>query len=75
MRPVEGAMLIADEVSATERHTKELNKYLQDEAIVLQQITSTIPDTLYLKIKGKEMLKMHGTAWKLISKNTHTWSL
>ena len=53
MRPVEGAMLTADEVGATERHTKELNQYLQDKAIILQQITSTIPDTLYLKIKGK----------------------
>ena len=32
-------------------------QYLQEQAIVFQQIALTIPDSLYLKIKGKPTVK------------------
>ena len=53
----EGSTLTAEEVSLIERHTKDLNQYLQEQAMVFQQILSTIPDSLYLKIKGKLTVK------------------
>jgi hypothetical protein len=56
-RPAEGATATAEQVSAVERYTKDLNQYLQEQAIVFQQIASTIPDLLYLKIKGKVTVK------------------
>ena len=34
-----------------------MNRYLPEQAIVLQQIASTIPDSLYPKIKGKATVK------------------
>ena len=40
-----------------EKYTKDLNQYLQKQAIVFQQIASTIPNSLYLKIKGKPTVK------------------
>ena len=56
MRAV-GSTLTPEEVSAIEKHTRDISLYLQEEAIVFQQIASTIPDSLYLKIKGKPTVK------------------
>ena len=53
----EGSTLTAEEVSQIEKHTRDLNQYLQEQAIIFQQIASTIPDSLYLKIKGKPTVK------------------
>ena len=50
MRP-EGTILTADEVSEIKRYTKNLSQYLQEQAIVFQQIALMIPNSLYLKIK------------------------
>ena len=49
--------LTTEQVSLIEKYTKDLNQYLQEQAIVFQQIASTIPDSLYLKIKGKPTVK------------------
>jgi hypothetical protein len=53
----EGSTLTGEEVSTNEQYVKDLNKYLQEQAVVFQQIASTIPDSLYLKIKGKATVK------------------
>ena len=45
--------LTPEQVSSDEKSIKDSNQYLQEQAIVFQQIVSTIPDSLYLKIKGK----------------------
>ena len=58
-----GSVLTEDEVSAIGKHTNDLSKYLQEQAIVFQQITSAIPDSLYLKIKGKSTVK---EAWDAV---------
>ena len=50
-------MLTAEEVSQIEKHTRDLNQYLQEQEMVFQQIASTILDSLYLKIKGKPTMK------------------
>ena len=47
MRP-EGTTLTADKVSEIERHTKNLSQYLQDQAIVFQQIASTVMNSSFL---------------------------
>lgn len=52
---LEASALTQEEVSERER---EMSKYLQHQAIVLQQIASTIPDSLYLKIKGKPVVEL-----------------
>ena len=39
------------------KYAKEYVTYSQEEAIIFQQIASTIPDSLYLKIKGKPTVK------------------
>jgi hypothetical protein len=51
------ATLTKDEVSANEIYEKELRDWNQKQAIVFQQIASTIPDSLYLKIRGKSTVK------------------
>jgi uncharacterized protein YdeI (YjbR/CyaY-like superfamily) len=48
---------MAEQVSATEKYMKDISQYLQEQAIVFQQIASTIPDSLYLKIKGRPTVK------------------
>ena len=40
-----------------ENFIKESSIYSQEQAIVFQQIASTIPDSLYLKIKGEPTVK------------------
>ena len=65
IRPEEGpastegkSILTKEEVSAMkDSFTKELSTYLQKQAIVFQQIASTIPDSLYFKIKLKATVK------------------
>src|ERR1700720_4601923 len=44
----------------------DLKEWFQKEAIVSQQIASTIPDSLYLKIRGKPTVK---EAWDLLKSN------
>ena len=56
-RLVGSKTLTVEEVSSVDTYTKELNQYLQEQAIVFQQIASTILDSLYLKIKGKSTVK------------------
>ena len=58
--------LTTEQVSLIEKYTKDLNQYLQEQAIVFQQISSTIPDSLYLKIKGKPTVK---EAWDALKAN------
>ena len=41
----------------------DLKEWFQKEAIVSQQVTSMIPESLYLKIRGKPMVK---EAWDLL---------
>jgi gag-polypeptide of LTR copia-type len=53
----DNATLTQEEVSLNENYAKEIAIYLQEQAIVFQQIASTIPDSLYLKIKGKPTVK------------------
>src|SRR5271168_228940 len=53
----EGSILTEEEVSSKTQHANDLSKYLQEQAVVFQQIASTIPDSLYLKIKGKTPVK------------------
>ena len=53
----EGSTLTEEEVSSNTQHANDLRKYLQEQAVVFQQIASTIPDSLYLKIKGKTPVK------------------
>ena len=48
---------MAEQVSAAEKYTRDISQYLQEQAIVFQQIALTIPDSLYLKIKGKPTVK------------------
>ena len=60
----------AEQVSAIERYLREISQYLQEQAMVFQQIASTIPDTLYLKIKGKVMVK---EAWDALKVDFEKW--
>ena len=53
----DNSVLTQEEVSMNENYAKKLATYIQEEAIVFQQIASTIPDSLYLKIKGKQTVK------------------
>ena len=59
----EGSTLTEEEVSSNMQYERDLNKYLQEQAVVFQQIASTIPDSLYLKIKGKTSVK---EAWETL---------
>jgi transposase InsO family protein len=54
-----------------ETYKKELREFMQNRAIALQQIASTIPDTLYLRIKGKVTVK---DAWDTLTKEFETRS-
>ena len=71
----EGSTLTAEEVSLIEKHTRDLNQYLQEQAMVFQQIASTIPDSLYLKIKGKPTVKNSGTYLRLTLRGDLEWLL
>jgi hypothetical protein len=62
-RPAGAGALTAEQVSAIKKHTKDINQYLQEQAIVFQQIASTILDLLYLKIKGRTTVKK---AWDML---------
>jgi gag-polypeptide of LTR copia-type len=62
-RPAGAGALTAEQVSAIKKHMKEINEYLQEQAIVSQQIASTILDSLYLKIKKRTTVK---EAWDML---------
>ena len=64
---LEGSTLTAEEVSSSDKYAKDINQYSLEQAIVLQQITSTIPDSLYLKIKGKPTVK---EAWEALKNSS-----
>jgi len=49
--------LTEDEQKVITTYKSNLREWIQKEAIVLQQIASTIPDSLYLKFKGKDTVK------------------
>ena len=49
--------LSEEEKEKINMYKDDLKEWFQKEAIVLQQVTSTIPDSLYLKIRGKPMVK------------------
>ena len=55
-----------EQVSKIEEYTKDMNQYSQEQAIVFQQIALTIPDLLYLKIKGRMTVK---EAWDVLKAN------
>ena len=63
LQPVGSDSLTKEQVSTSERYTREINQYLQEQAIVFQQIASMIPDLLYLKIKGRPTVK---EAWDML---------
>ena len=69
-RPVEPVMAgatvpTAEQASTIERYPRDISQYLQEQAMVFQQIASTIPDMLYLKIKGKVTVKEAWDALKV----------
>ena len=53
----ETSVLTQEEVSMNDEYMRNIATYLQQQAIVFQQIASTIPDSLYLKIKGEPTVK------------------
>ena len=55
-----------EQVSKIEKYTKDMNQYSQKQPIVFQQIALTIPDLLYLKIKGRMTVK---EAWDVLKAN------
>jgi hypothetical protein len=57
---------MTEQVSAIEKYMKDTNQYLQEQAIVFQQIALTIPDLLYLKIKERMTVK---EAWNVLKAN------
>ena len=63
VRDVQFDTLTKDEQAAVTKFGTDLGEWMQKEAIVTQQIASTIPDSLYLKIKGKKSVK---EAWDLL---------
>src|SRR5277367_6214333 len=63
-RDKDSEKLTPEQVSSDEKSIKDSNQYLQEQAIVFQQIASTIPDSLYLKIKGKPTVHEAWTALK-----------
>ena len=62
-QPVGSGPLTKEQVSTIEGYTREIYQYLQEQAIVFQQIASMIPDLLYLKIKGRSTVK---EAWDML---------
>ena len=67
----EGSTLTKEEVSSIEKYTKDTNQYSQEQAVVFQQIASKIPDSFYLKIKGKATVK---EAWDTLKADFEKWS-
>ena len=58
--------LTEEEKEKINTYQDNLKEWFQKEAIVLQQVTSTILDLLYLKIRRKPMVK---EAWDLLKSN------
>ena len=63
---VDSTKLTADEQSAVTAYEKEFWEWKQSEAIVKQQIASTIPDSLFMKVKGERTAK---EIWDLLKKD------
>ena len=63
--------LTTEQVSTFEKYAKDISQYSQEQAIVFQQMASTISDSLYLKIKGKLTVK---EAWKVLKADFKRWS-
>ena len=59
-------MIIAADQKDVDMYNDAIGPWVLNEAIVLQQITSTIPDSLYLKIKRKNTMCK---AWNLLKKD------
>ena len=55
--------LTEEEKEKINMYEDDLKEWLQKEAIVSQKVASTIPDSLYLKIRGKPTVK---EAWDLL---------
>jgi hypothetical protein len=55
-------VLTDEEKEKITTYKDDLKEWFQQEAIVSQQVVSMIPDSLYLKIRGKHMVK---EAWDL----------
>ena len=66
LSPEGSPVLMAEQVSAVKRYTRDISQYLQEQAIVFQQIPLTVPNSLYLKIKGKPTVK---EAWDTLKAN------
>ena len=58
-----GRELTEEEKEKINMYDDDLKEWLRKEAIVLQQVVSTIPDSLYLKIRGEPTVK---EAWDLL---------
>ena len=73
--PDEQATATPDEVSTKEAYHKAVSDWTRKEAIVLQQIISSIPNALYLKIKGETVSE----AWKVLKddfeKRSHMFTI
>ena len=63
---VDSTKLTADEQSAVTAYEKEFREWKQSEAIVKQQIASTIPDSLFMKVRGERTAK---GIWDLLKKD------
>ena len=70
LRPAGSTALTAEQLSTFEKYTKDISQYSQEQAIVFQQIASTIPESLYLKIKGKSTVK---EAWDTLKADFERW--
>ena len=71
-RPAGSTALTAEKLSTFEKYAKDISQYSQEQAIVFQQIASTIPDSLYLKIMGKLTVK---EAWDALKADFERRSL
>ena len=61
-----GRELTEEEKEKINMYKDDLKEWFQKEAIVSQQVVSMIPDSLYLKIRGKPTIK---EAWDLLESN------
>jgi hypothetical protein len=66
VRDLVAAQLTEDEEKAVTAYQKELRGWKQSEAIVKQEIASTIPDSLFMKVRGEKTAK---EIWDLLKKD------
>ena len=65
-QPQADGTIIAADQKDVDAYNDAIGRWMLYEAIVLQQIASTIPDSLYLKIKRKDTVS---EAWNLLKKD------